>query len=381
VTGPPSSTPAPRRSLRAEGDQGVTFVELFFDLVFVFAITQITKLVVDDLTFGGAAEAVLLLWMIWWAWTQFTWALNPADTTHPGVRLATLAGTVVAFLMAVAVPEAFGDTGLWFALSYVAVRALGLAIYFAAAAAETGQRRAVIVFGSRSAIAMVFAVAGGVVDSPLRWWLWLAAVALDLLAAIRGGREETWDLLPGHFAERHGLIVIIALGESLVVAGAGVTGQDVSGGLIGVALGSVVVTCLLWWLYFGWWQGAVEEKLRTSPPGEQGRFARDVYSLWHFPLIAGVIGTAVAIEEMVLHPGDPLPPVVRASLAAGLVLYLGATDLAWWRATGRLLPERTFAAVVLAVLVAVLEVAPGWELAVVAAGLLAVVAVERARGR
>ena len=354
---------------------------MFFDLVFVFAITQITKLVVEDLTVAGAAEAVLLLWMIWWAWTQFTWALNPADTTQSGVRLATLAGTALAFLMAVAVPEAFGETGLWFALAYVAVRALGLVIYAAAASAETGQRRAVIVFGTWSAIAMAFAVAGGIVDTPLRWWLWLAAVALDVLAAIRGGREETWDLLPGHFAERHGLIVIIALGESLVVAGAGVAGQDVTAVLIGVALGSVVVTCLLWWLYFGWWQEAVEGELRRRPRAEQGRFARDVYSLWHFPLIAGVIGTAVAIEEMVLHPGDPLPPVVRASLALGLVLYLGATDLAWWRATGRLLPARTLAAVVLAVLVGVLEVAPGWELALVAVGLLAVVVAERVRGR
>jgi len=361
--------------LHHSGDQKVTFVELFFDLVFVFAITQVTKYVVDDLSWDGAAEALLLFWMIWWAWTQFTWALNPADTTHGAVRIVTLVATAVGFLIAVNVPGAYDESGLWFAVPYVVVRLLGLGIYTAAAAGE-GQRRAVRAFAAWSIVPMMLVIVGGLLETPARAWVWLAAVLLDIVAAGQAGRLEGWDLRPGHFAERHGLFVIIALGESLIVAGQSVLATESSSLLITVALGAVAVTCLMWWLYFGWWQEAIEDQLAMRRGQARTAFARDVYSFLHFVVIAGVIAIAAGIEEMVLHPDEPLPPVVRVALAAGLVLYLGATDAGWWRATGRLLPGRTIVGIILAIAVAILELPALPEIGVVATGLALVTIIE-----
>jgi len=366
--------------LRAPADQQVTFVELFFDLVFVFAITQVTKVVVEDLTWGGAAEALLIFWMIWWAWTQFTWALNPADTTHGVVRLVTLLATAIGFLMAVNVPGAFTDTGLWFAGTYVLVRVMGLGIYLIVASSAPSQLAAVRVFAVRSSVPIALALIGGFVPSPARAWIWLAAVVLDVVAAGRSGSNEGWDVRPGHFAERHGLFVIIALGESLIVAGQSVLSTESSALLFGVALGAVAVTCLMWWLYFGWWQAGMEHRLSAASGSAQPRLARDAYSLLHFVLVAGIIAVAAGTEEMVLHPEEPLPTVVRLTLALGIVLYLGGTDLAWWRATRQVLVARTVVGLALAVAIAVVETSALGEIGLVVAGLGLVVVLELWRG-
>jgi len=363
--------------LRAPADQQVTFVELFFDLVFVFAITQVTKVVVEDLTWGGAGEALLVFWMIWWAWTQFTWALNPADTTHGVVRVVTLLATAAGFLMAVNVPEAFAQTGVWFAATYVLVRGLGLGIYLLVASGVPSQLAAVRAFAIRSSLPIALALVGGFVDSPARAWIWLAAVVLDIVAAGRSGNNEGWDVSPGHFAERHGLFVIIALGESLIVAGQSVLSTESSALLFGVALGAVTVICLMWWLYFGWWQSGMEHQLTIATGSAQPRLARDAYSLLHFVLLAGIIAVAAGTEEMVLHPEEPLPTVVRLTLALGIVLYLGGTDLAWWRATGRLLISRTTVGLLLALSIVLIETTALGEIGLVIGGLGLVVLLEQ----
>jgi low temperature requirement protein LtrA len=363
--------------LRGPADQQVTFVELFFDLVFVFAITQVTKVVVEDLTWAGAGEALLVFWMIWWAWTQFTWALNPADTTHGVVRVVTLLATATGFLMAVNVPGAFAETGMWFAATYVLVRVLGLGIYLLVASAVPSQLAAVQPFAVRSSLPIALALVGGLVDSPARAWIWLAAVVLDIVAAGRSGSNEGWDVRPGHFAERHGLFVIIALGESLIVAGHSVVSTESSALLFGVALGAVAVICLMWWLYFGWWQAGMEHQLSIASGSAQPRLARDAYSLLHFVLLAGIIAVAAGTEEMVLHPEEPLPTVVRLTLALGIVLYLGGTDLAWWRATGRILIARTTVGLLLALSIVLIETAALGEIGLVVGGLGLVVLLEQ----
>ena len=377
-------SPTPRRApadtvarLRAPADQQVTFVELFFDLVFVFAITQVTKVLVEDLTWGGAGEALLVFWMIWWAWTQFTWALNPADTTHGVVRVVTLLATAAGFLMAVNVPGAFAETGVWFAATYALVRVLGLGIYLLVASGAPSQLAAVRAFAVRSSLPIALALVGGFFDSPVRAWIWLAAVILDIVAAGRSANNEGWDLRPGHFAERHGLFVIIALGESLIVAGQSVLSTESSALLLGVALGAVTVTCLMWWLYFGWWQAGMEHQLTIATGSAQPRLARDAYSLLHFVLLAGVILVAAGIEEMVLHPEEPLPTVVRLTLALGIVLYLGGTDLAWWRATGHILIARTTVGLLLALSILLIETAALGEIGLVVGGLGLVVLLEQ----
>ena len=362
--------------LRAPADQQVTFVELFFDLVFVFAITHVTKMVVEDLTWAGAGEALLVFWMIWWGWTQFTWALNPADTTHGVVRAVTLLATAVGFLMAVNVPGAFGETGAWFGATYVLVRVLGLGIYLLVASGAPSQLAAVRAFAVRSSVPIVLVLVGGFFDSPVRAWIWLAAVILDVVAAGRSGDNEGWDVRPGHFAERHALFVIIALGESLIVAGQSVLNTESSALLFWVALGAVTVTSLMWWLYFGWWQSGMEHHLTIATGSAQPRLARDAYSLMHFVLLAGIIAVAAGIEEMVLHPHEPLPTGVRLALALGIVLYLGGTDLAWWRATGRILVARTTVGLLLALGIVLIETAALGEIALVVSGLGLVVVIE-----
>jgi low temperature requirement protein LtrA len=291
-----------RRGVRAAGPQAVTFVELFFDLVFVFAVTQITAKTAHDLTPGGVFRAVLLGWLIWWAWTQFTWTLNPADTTHAGVRVLTLAATAAAFVMAASVPRAFTGEAIWFALPYVVVRGLGLGLQLVVEG-DAANRTAATRWAGASVVGLVLVLAGALLDPGLRSWAWLAAIIADLAAATLAGRRgATWSLHPSHLAERHGLIVIIALGESLIVAGTAVAGEAISPGLLATVGAAIVVACLLWWTYFGWLKEALEHRFAAVAPDDRGALARDAFSLAHFPLIGGIVGFAVAIEETVAHP-------------------------------------------------------------------------------
>jgi low temperature requirement protein LtrA len=353
-------------------------VELFFDLVFVFAITQVTAITAHDLTISGIVHAVLVGWLIWWAWTQFTWTLNPADTTHDRVRILTLAATGAAFVLAASVPRAFGDEALWFALPYLAVRILGLSLQVIVEMERPGvDHRAVYRWVGASLLGLLLVLAGALTDPGPRSVLWLAAILADLAAAALAGRQASWDLDPGHLAERHGLIVIIALGESLIVAGAAVSGAPLSADLVLVVGAAVVVTCLLWWTYFGWLKEALEEGFAAVPEDQVGPTARDAFSFTHFPLIGGIIGFAVAVEEILLHPERPADTAVIVSLIVGIGLFLGASALACWRITRQVLTARlAILAATLALVALVADADPVWPLSVVAAGLLAIVVVE-----
>ena len=164
---------------------------------------------------------MVVFWLVWWAWTQYTWALNSADTTHPAVDAVMLVATAIAFLMAVTIPDAFGDAGGWFAATYIAVRVVGLGLYGRVAWEDVAKRTAVRRFAVLSLGGLAAVAAGGVVGGDARAWWWAAAVVLDVAAAVGAGTAEGWDIRPEHFGERHGLFVIIALGESLIVAASG----------------------------------------------------------------------------------------------------------------------------------------------------------------
>lgn len=291
-----TSVPA---SLISPHDQRATFIELFFDLVFVFSVTQVVVLLHDGLTWGRAAEATLVFWIVWWAWTQFTWALNAANTDHPRVQLGTLLATAVAFFMAVSVPGAFGDRALWFAIPYVIVRGIGLVVYDWVAEDDEHRR----------------------------------AIRMFAMASISG------------------LIMIIALGESLIVAAAGLAGVSLTVDVVTVAALAVVLTCGLWWTYFPYLRPALEHAMAGAPGDRQAGLARDAYSFWHFPLLCGVIGIAAGIEEAILHPGDPLPADWRAALALGLFLFFLGSGLATWRAMGKTPTARLAIGVLIAGLV------------------------------
>ena len=367
-------------SIRTSDPQPVTFVELFFDLVFVFAVTQLTVLTVHDLTPGGVLRSILLGWLIWWAWTQFTWTLNPADTTHPGVRVMTLAATGVALVMAASVTRAFADDALWFAVPYVIVRALGLGLQVRVDHERVDASHTVVVaWTALSMIGLALVLAGAVVDPSPRPWFWLLAVIADVVAAAWAGRGASWDLNPSHIAERHGLFVIIAIGESLIVAGTAVASAERTLALASAAVVTIVVASLLWWTYFGWLQEALDHRYSACPPDRLGPLARDAFSLAHFPLIGGIVGFAVAIELIAAHPDQPAPGGVMASLGIGIALFVACSALSLRLLGGPILLPRLLILLVMLVLLALVgAMPPVLPLAVVAAALLAIVLIEGA---
>lgn len=334
--------------IRAETAQGATFVELFFDLVFVFAVTQLTAFLAHDLTLEGVAKTGLLFWLVWWAWTQFTWTLNLADTEHSLVRIPTLLATAFAFFMAQAVPDAFGDAGAWFAVSYVAVRMIGLVLQIWVIGSD--QRSSVTLWSVASQAGLVLVVIGGFADPEIRVWWWAGAFAADLIAATVAARGE-WVLEPAHFAERHGLIVIIALGESLIAAGVASSGVRRDLGFAVTVGSAVVATCALWWTYFGTLHSRLEEAMEERVGERLGLFARDVFSFWHAPVVGGVIGVAVAFEEAIAHPKEPLTTGASLALTIGIALFTGGLAGAAVRAGVRsaVLPRLLVAIAALAV--------------------------------
>lgn len=374
------NTPSTRRPITSPEDQSATFVELFFDLVFVFAVTQVVGLLHDGLSGASVGRAVLVFWLVWWAWTQFTWTLNAADTTHTWVELGTLTATATAFFMAIALPNAFNERALGFATAYVLVRLIGLAFQLWVAWANPPQRAAARTFALVSLGGLAAVLAGGIVGGAALYWLWALAIMLDVIAAATGGQAEGWNLRPEHFAERHGLFVIIALGETLIVAATGVTGAAWTGDLMAVAGLAVATTCGLWWSYFPSAKPALEHALASRRGAEQSRLARDAFSLLHFPMLCGVVAYAFAIEEAVAHPGEPLPFAVRLALALGLALFVGGMAVAMQRATRHLLvPRVTLTALTAVAVIAVAGVAPWLTLGIGFVGVALIAFLEQLR--
>jgi low temperature requirement protein LtrA len=367
--------PAPP-SIVSPDDQKVTFVELFFDLVFVFCVTQVVGLLHGHVDLRSAGAAVLVFWLVWWAWTQFTWALNAANTDHHLVRLVTLVATAVAFFLAVGIPRAIGAGALWFAVPYVAVRLVGLLLYYWVASADPDQRRAVIVFGSFSASGLVAVVAGALAGGVAQFVWWALAILLDLVAAGVGGRREGWNLHPEHFVERHGLIVIIALGETLIVAAAGLTDAPATGATIATAILAVAVTCGLWWTYFGRVRAAFEHALAAATGNARSRMARDTFSVLHFPMLCGVVAMAAATEQALAHPADPLAADIRLALGSGVVLFVCGGAAALWRATGRRLVWRWVLAPAAGLAAAAIGGPPWLSMSLILAMLVAVAALD-----
>ena len=346
--------------------------------MFVFSTTQVVGLLHGHLDWGTIGGAILVAWLVWWAWTQFTWTLNAADTDHPLVRLLTLVATAVAFFLAVGVSGSLGAGAIGFAIPYILVRLIGLALQVAVAEADPGQHQsAARRWASLSFAGLAAVIAGAVMGGPMQYGFWSLAIGLDVVAAGLAGRHEGWNLHPAHFAERHGLIVIIALGESLIVAAAGLThagGASVARLAVGVL--AVAVTCALWWSYFPYAHPALERAMATRRGAARSTLARDAYSLAFFPRVCGIIGFAVAVEAAVSHPETPLAIGARSALAAGMVLFLGGTAVAIWRASGRILVLRAALAIVAGGAVMLAEAPPPVSLGIMLAMLVVVLARE-----
>jgi low temperature requirement protein LtrA len=367
--------------VRSARDHRAGYIELFFDLVFVFALTQVTAVAVDRSSLQGSASALLVLWMLWRAWGQITWALGATDPDQRFVELSVFLATAVAFMLAVSVHDAFGETGLAFAIAYAALRLQGLGLSVSITAGAGAAARSPMWRWTQFSVVLV--VVGGVVEGPSRVWLWVAAVIVDLIGEYRQARARSGIRQEvAHLAERYALFVLLALGETLIVTGRSVVDETEAEtvGLAVSAAAAVSVTCLLWVLYFAWWQGSVEARVSaTTSAAARARTARRVYGLLHFLLVAGVLGMAAGVEEMLLSPDRPVAAGPRALVAAGLILFLGSTVMVWWLTDRRILLARLGVGAVGATALLAVPLPPAWELLIVITTLAIPVLLERLR--
>src|SRR5215207_6662535 len=333
-----------------------------------------------DLSWGGLLRGVLVLAAIWWAWAAYAWLTNEVDARRRGVRLAIFGAMVAMLLASLAIPGAFEGDALLFAGAYLGVRLLHVAL-FAAASDDMRVRRAAVALVPTSTIAPALLIVASAFDGAVQAALWLLALAIDYVGgAVRG--IEGWRLSPGHFAERHGLIVIIALGESIVAIGVGAAGLALGAGELAAAALGVVAAAALWSVYFDDASEQVEQRLHATTAGRaRNVMARDAFSFLHLPLVAGIVLLALGVKKTLGDVGKPLELVSAAALCGGAALYLAAGIAIRRRCLGGLEPQRLLAAAgCLAVLPLATELDSLAALAAVAAICAALVAYEsRAR--
>lgn len=301
--------------------------ELFFDLTFVFAFSRLVYHLNHHPTWTGVGEFALLFAMIWLPWSQFTWAANAvAGNTRP-VRALVMVATVASIPMAGSVTSAFGDGGPIFALMLSVIVVIALGTMIVGLAGDEVVLTSSIRYAIPTGIAIVLMVIGGFLERDVRIWLWLGAVGIFVAGTVRAGRSE-WLVRPGHFAERHGLILIVALGEIIVAVGLPVVeilddGESPSALTVAALVAAGVLAVLLWWGYFDRPLPAFERRHDEMDGAiERGNFARIVYTYFHLPIIGGVIMAAAALEQITLHPDEPLGEPFRWMFLAGLGLYL-----------------------------------------------------------
>jgi low temperature requirement protein LtrA len=331
--------------------RSVTPLELFFDLVFVLAFTQCTALMSDTPTWTGLAKGLLVLGVLWWAWVGYAWLTSVVDPEEGAVRLVMFAAMAALLVAALCVPEAFGDRALLFACAYAAVRAAHIALFLVASRDAPALRRAVLSgLAGSTALAAGLLIAASFADGALQGALWALALLLDMGGPFLFG-QEGWRLMPAHFAERHGLIIIIALGESIVAIGVGAEHAVDTGVVVAAVLG-IVVAAAQWWLYFDVVALVAERRLTNAAPGrEQNEIARDSFSYLHLPMVAGIILVALGMKKTLAHVEDPLELVPAVALFGGMSVYLLAHVAFRWRNIHTLNRQRLVCALLLVALV------------------------------
>jgi low temperature requirement protein LtrA len=313
-----------------DGEQRATFFELFFDLVYVFAVTQLSHYLLADITWSVAAETAFMLVALYWAWNYTTWMTNWFDPDTAPVRLVLVFVMLASLLMSVAIPQGFSDYALLFACAYSGLQ-IGRNTFVVAVTprGEFNQNfRQILAWSLLSAPLWV---AGGLVDTEaLRWVFWLGALGLDLAAPLvtywlpGAGRTlmSKWQIEGAHFGERFQLFVIIALGESVVLAGATASDTGLSVGVVAALLLAFLSSTALWWLYFGQVARTVLERLRMATADERGQIGRDIYTYLHLPIIAGIVLVAVGDELVIAHPTDDLHEAGALVALGGPALFL-----------------------------------------------------------
>jgi len=377
------STAAPNRSPRLTAvlrqTERVTPLELFFDLVFVLAITQCTALMAAEPTWTGLAKGVVVLAVLWWSWTGYAWLTSVVDPEEGSVRIAMFAAMAAFLVVALCVPGAFGESAFLFACAYGVVRAAHIALFLLASRDDSALHESVVGLGGSSALGVGLLVSASFTDGIPQGALWAVALLLDMGGPYLFGAEG-WKLVPSHFAERHGLILIIALGESIVAIGVGADTHVDAGVVVAATLG-VGVAAALWWLYFDVVSLLAERDLSRMAPGrEQNELARDAYSYLHFPMVAGVVLLALGLKKTLAEVGEPLELVPAAAILGGTAVYLLAHVAVRLRHVHTVNNHRLGCAILLLALLPVAVELPALAtLAIIFVALLAVIGYESVR--
>ena len=332
----------PENIVRGGTERNATTLELFFDLVYVFAITQVVGFIHHEPTAVGLAKGAFLLLLLWWTWSIYTWTTNWTGTDTAAIKLFLLATMGTTLLMATAVPDAFGESSTQFGITFFVVRLLAGGLYWVAAADYPAQRKAFYTFFPLSQAGATMILIGAFLEGPWLWGFWIAGAALDLYSAVNAGRG-TWAVDAGHFAERNGLFVIIALGESVVGIGLTFAGVEHDPANVVALIVAFAGIAALWWAYFDHAAPYVEAHFKGLQGQERGRFARDAYSFLHYPLVVGIVFFAVGLEEVVTHPLDPLSEAGRVAIGLGTALVLMSIVAGVYRAVQRVAAERSIA--------------------------------------
>ncbi|MCB0876760.1 MAG: low temperature requirement protein A [Solirubrobacterales bacterium] len=378
-TAPRIHRPQIAATLRQRGE--VTPLELFFDLVFVLAITQCTALMADEPTWQGLAKGLLVLGVLWWAWVGYSWLTSAVDPEEGAVRIVIFAAMAALLVIALCVPQAFYDLGLVFAGAYAVVRTAHIALFRLASVDDADLRASTNGLAVSTAIGVGLLIVASQLDGVEQGALWLLALLLDMAGPYFFGAEG-WKLVPEHFAERHGLIIIIALGESIVAIGVGAE-ETLTFGISAAAVIGIALACSLWWAYFDVVALVARRRLVNAGPGrEQNEIARDSYSYLHFPMVAGIVLLALGLKKTIGDVEEPLKIEVATAMLGGLGIFLLAHVAFRWRNVHRFSTQRLIAAIVLAALIPLaVEIAAIATLAIATAVMVAMIIYELWRFR
>jgi low temperature requirement protein LtrA len=301
-----------------DAEKRVAPLELFFDLVFVFALTQVTLLMSNNPTWEGLGQGLLVLAALWWAWGAYAWLTNYIAADEGLERLLMFAVMGAFLVAALAVPGAFGEDALLFAIAYAVARWLHI-FMFAEANEDVDTGQAIVVLARTALPAPLLLIVAALLGGTAQAVIWILALAIDFAGPFVFG-VRGFQVSAGHFAERFGLIVIIALGESIVAIGAGLEGEVDAGVIAAAALG-LIVACSLWWAYFDCVALDAESRFRKARGDHRATIARDSYSYLHLPMIAGIVLIALGVKKTIGDVDEPLKTVPAVALFGGIALY------------------------------------------------------------
>jgi len=307
----------PTESPERHAAERVSTLELFFDLVFVFTITQLTAVLARDASAAALGQVALMLGIIWWMYGGYAWLTNAVVADRVSRRFVLLGGMASYLVLALAIPQAFGDDGAVFGLAYLAIVTVHAGLFARASGAG------IFTLAPFNFVGAALVVAGGALGGTAQTVLWIVAFVLLWSSPFLARVERSFFIAPAHFVERHGLVIIVAIGESVVAVGIGAEGEPLDAGLIAVALLGLALSACLWWAYFGGDDERAEAALAAIEPADRASVALRAFGVWHLPLLLGIVCTAFGLKKAIGHPGDELAAIAAVGLAGGTALFFG----------------------------------------------------------